>query len=103
MRGANNGTDRLELASEFQPDVILLDIGLPDLDGYEAARRLRKKDELVRVPLIAISGFSSETDRSRADRAGFDRFVVKPIEMASHAAGSSRAGTRRGNQSVVVN
>lgn len=79
VRTANNGESGIEIAREFKPDVVLLDIGLPDIDGYEVARRLRAEDDFETVPLIGISGFSTAADRKRAKRAGFDRYFVKPI------------------------
>ena len=79
VRCANTGESGIALAREFKPDAVLLDIGLPDIDGYEVARRLRAEDALEDVPLIGISGFSTSADRKRAKRAGFDRYFVKPI------------------------
>lgn len=79
VRLAHTGRSGIDAARAFRPDAVLLDIGLPDIDGYEVARRLRGEVGLRRVPLIAISGFSSEADRQRAQRAGFDRYFVKPI------------------------
>ena len=79
VRCANTGEAGIALAREFRPDAVLLDIGLPDIDGYEVARRLRAEDTLEHVPLIGISGFSTAADRKRAKRAGFDRYFVKPI------------------------
>jgi signal transduction histidine kinase len=79
VRCAHTGEAGIAIAREFKPDVVLLDIGLPDIDGYEVARRLRAEDGLDDVPLIGISGFSTAADRKRAKRAGFDRYFVKPI------------------------
>jgi signal transduction histidine kinase len=79
VRLAHSGLRGIDEARTFNPDAVLLDIGLPDIDGYEVARRLREQVGLRGVPLIAISGFSSEADRQRAQRAGFDRYFVKPV------------------------
>ncbi|HET6630641.1 MAG TPA: response regulator [Woeseiaceae bacterium] len=79
VRCAHTGEAGIAIAREFKPDVVLLDIGLPDIDGYEVARRLRAEEDLEEVPLIGISGFSTSADRKRAKRAGFDRYFVKPI------------------------
>jgi signal transduction histidine kinase len=79
VRLAHSGQRGIDEARRFNPDAVLLDIGLPDIDGYEVARRLREQVGLRSVPLIAITGFSSEADRKRAKRAGFDRYFVKPV------------------------
>jgi CheY-like chemotaxis protein len=71
----------LEHLSEFQPDVILIDIGLPGVDGYELARRVRAQKAYHDVRLIAITGYSQESDRQRALAAGFNDHLVKPIDM----------------------
>jgi signal transduction histidine kinase len=98
---AYTGESGIRLAREFRPDAVLLDIGLPDIDGCEVARRLRTESTFDHVPLIAISGFSAEADRKRATLAGFDRYFVKPVAfqmlhdvLAGHAAGcaDSKAG-----------
>jgi DNA-binding response OmpR family regulator len=79
LRVAHDGRSGVSTAAEFVPDVVLLDIGLPDMDGYEVARRLRGHPALCRVPLIAITGFGDELHRSRAKEAGIDHFLVKPV------------------------
>ena len=76
---AYTGESGIRLAQSFKPDAVLLDIGLPDIDGCEVARRLRAQDEFAQVPLIGISGFSTEADKKRARLAGFDRYFVKPV------------------------
>jgi CheY-like chemotaxis protein len=78
-RVALNGKQALEIADEFQPEIALLDIGLPDMDGYEVARRLREKFPAAR--LIAISGWGQPEDRRRSAEAGFDFHLVKPVEF----------------------
>jgi signal transduction histidine kinase len=94
---AYTGESGIRLAHAFRPDAILLDIGLPDIDGCEVARRLRRDSEFSRVPLIAISGFSTESDKARAKLAGFDRYFVKPVAfqvlhevLTGHAARCAR-------------
>jgi signal transduction histidine kinase len=76
---AHTGNDGLATAREFQPELVLLDIGLPDIDGYEVARRLRADPRFHEVPLIALTGFCGQADRVRAKRAGFDDYLVKPV------------------------
>ena len=71
----------LQFACSFKPDVILLDIGLPEMDGYEVASRLRKLTELNGVLLIALTGYGQYEDRERAKTVGFDDHLVKPVEF----------------------
>ncbi len=69
--------------SGAQPDAILLDIGLPGMDGYEVARRLRQTEGLQRVLLIAVTGYGQDRDRDRSIDAGFDYHLVKPVDVTS--------------------
>ena len=71
-----SGLSALEAADEYQPNVVLLDIGLPGRDGYEVARRIRQQPRLKDVVLIAITGYGKETDRQRSQGAGFDHHLV---------------------------
>jgi CheY-like chemotaxis protein len=73
--------DALARAPLFRPDVFLLDIGLPDIDGYELARRLRGLDGLGRFSLIALTGFGQAADQQNAQAAGFDFHCTKPVEI----------------------
>jgi PAS domain S-box-containing protein len=74
-----NGTDAISAADEFQPDACLLDIGLPDIDGYNVAQTIRsKKPEML---LIALSGWGQEEDRRRSSEAGFNHHLVKPVKI----------------------
>ncbi len=84
-RTAHDGLQALELAGAFRPDVILLDIGLPRLNGYEAARRLRAQPWGREVLLVAVTGWGQEEDKRRALEAGFDFHLVKPVEPAALA------------------
>ena len=79
---AADGFEALKISSEFEPNVMLLDIGLPDIDGFEVARRLRADTKFKSTVLIAFSAFGSEELRSRAMETGFDHFVVKPVSFA---------------------
>jgi PAS domain S-box-containing protein len=76
----------LELARSARPDACLLDIGLPDLDGNELARRLRAQPETAHSVLIAVSGYGQESDRRTALEAGFSHHLVKPVDLDSLAA-----------------
>lgn len=75
---ASAGQQALETAIQFRPDAILLDIGLPDIDGYEVARRLRAHDEISKSLIIALTGYGSEEARVACRDAGFDAHLVKP-------------------------
>jgi signal transduction histidine kinase/CHASE1-domain containing sensor protein len=81
VRVAHEGTAALREAEAFSPEVVLLDIGLPGLDGYEIARRLRKLPQLARTLIVALTGFGQRSDRERALQAGFDEHLVKPVEL----------------------
>ena len=78
---AHNGVNALQLAEQVSPAVVLLDIGLPDLDGYEVCRRLRRSG-LEKARIIAMTGYGLERDRQLAEAAGFDEHCVKPVTYA---------------------
>jgi PAS domain S-box-containing protein len=77
---AHDGLEALEVAEVFRPDVVLLDIGMPQLNGYETARRLRARPWASSTVLIALTGWGQEADRRRAREAGFHHHVVKPLD-----------------------
>jgi PAS domain S-box-containing protein len=77
---AHSGPAGIEAAARFQPEVVLCDIGLPMMDGYEVARQLRQNPALKATHLIALTGYGRESDRRRALEAGFDLHLVKPVE-----------------------
>ena len=79
-RVAHEGMTALEIAREFRPQVILLDIGMPGLDGYEVARRLRAMNHGRTFRIVAITGWGQEADRLRSKEAGFDLHLVKPVD-----------------------
>lgn len=79
-RTAHDGESAVHAAETFLPEVVLLDIGLPKLNGYDAAREMRSKPWADDVTLIALTGWGGETDRQRAHEAGFDRHLTKPVE-----------------------
>ncbi|MGQ0651297.1 MAG: ATP-binding response regulator, partial [Betaproteobacteria bacterium] len=80
VRVAHDGEAALRLALAEPPDVILLDLGMPKQDGYEVAARLRQDARFDAVPLIAVTGYAQEIDRSKARSAGFDEHLVKPVD-----------------------
>ena len=80
VRSSHDGVEAVKAAEAFRPQVILMDVGMPRLNGYEVARRLRAQEATRGVVLIAISGYGQEEDRSRSRAAGFDHHLVKPVE-----------------------
>jgi CheY-like chemotaxis protein len=68
----------LETALDYRPDVVLLDIGLPGLNGFEVAKQIRHQPALKNAVLVAMTGYGRETDRQRSHEAGFDHHLVKP-------------------------
>ncbi|TFZ00526.1 response regulator [Ramlibacter henchirensis] len=82
-RMLHEGTHVVEAAHEFGPDLILLDIGLPGMSGYEVAQRLRREPRFVRTLLVAITGWGTEQDRRRSQEAGFDQHLTKPVDFAA--------------------
>jgi len=80
VRSATDGPEALALLDEFAPQIAILDIGLPGMDGYELAVRMRKVQLPRRVQLIAVSGYGQEADLARSQAAGFDQHLVKPVD-----------------------
>jgi PAS domain S-box-containing protein len=80
---AYTGQQALERVQSFRPDVVLLDIGLPEMDGYEVARRIRSQPDLDGVCLVALTGYGQPEDKQRAKAAGFDTHLIKPIDFAA--------------------
>ncbi|HXI37246.1 MAG TPA: ATP-binding protein [Burkholderiales bacterium] len=78
---AADGAEGLRLAAAARPDIALVDVGLPDLSGYELARRLRESPETAQLRLVALTGYGGEQDRRLALEAGFDQHLVKPVEL----------------------
>lgn len=81
VRIANDGATALAVAQEFVPDVLILDIGLPGMDGFEIARQLRSRPESKDALLIALTGYGEAESRQRSQQAGFDHYVVKPADI----------------------
>ena len=78
---ANHPIKALELLATDLPDVFILDIGLPDIDGHELAKRLKLMPRCTNIPMIALTGYGSADDMNMAKKSGFDKFFVKPIEI----------------------
>ncbi len=80
-RVVHDGAAAIGAAVDQHPDLVLLDIGLPAMDGYEVARRLRQRIELSTTRLVAMTGYGAEDDRRRAREAGFDLHLTKPVDL----------------------
>lgn len=82
VRIASDGLEAVEQAALFQPDIVLLDIGMPRLDGYEAARRIRNQSWARDTLLVAVTGWGPSDSDEQATAAGFDRHFTKPLDPA---------------------
>jgi CheY-like chemotaxis protein len=80
VRMAHDAPAALEIAQLFRPEVAILDIGLPKIDGYELGRRLRDQVKDGKILLIALTGYGQAADRRRSREVGFDHHVVKPVD-----------------------
>ncbi len=81
VRTAADGLAAVETAGEYLPDVILLDIGLPKLNGYDACRRIREQEGSKEIMIVALTGWGQEEDRRRSVNAGFDHHLIKPVDF----------------------
>jgi CheY-like chemotaxis protein len=81
VRTVHDGRQALVVASAYRPELVLLDIGLPGMDGFAVARQMRLQPELNGVVLVALTGYGSDEDRHLAEEAGFDHHMVKPIHF----------------------
>lgn len=86
MRGATirvefNAEDALKAIAAFDPCLLLIDLGMPDIDGFELARRLSERPERVRQILVAVTGWGDQRHRQRSKEAGFDRHLLKPVRL----------------------
>lgn len=78
---ATTGEEGVERARSISPDLILMDLQLPGIDGHEALARLRRDDLTARIPVVALTAFAMKRDRDQALAAGFDGYLVKPINV----------------------
>ncbi len=79
---AYDGLEAIDAAAAFHPDMVLLDIGLPKLNGYETARKIRQQPWGKEIMLVALTGWGQEEDRRKSSEAGFNEHVVKPVDAA---------------------
>jgi PAS domain S-box-containing protein len=80
VQTSHDGTTALKMIDEYHPDLVLLDIGMPGMDGFEVARRIRARPDNQRLKLVALTGWGQDTDRARTQEAGFDHHLVKPAQ-----------------------
>ncbi len=80
---AFDGTNALQKTRQFRPEVVLLDIGLPGMDGFQVAKAIRALPEFREILLVALTGYGQEVDRQRSKNAGFDKHLVKPVELSA--------------------
>ncbi|HEY4214867.1 MAG TPA: response regulator [Steroidobacteraceae bacterium] len=80
-RTAGDGPAALEAIAQFAPELVLLDIGLPGMNGYDVARAIREKDDLRGITLVALTGWGQPEDRLRSRASGFDAHLVKPVDF----------------------
>ena len=78
---AQTGEDGVNLAADCAPDLVLMDLQLPGIDGYEALRLIRGDPRIAEVPVVAVTAFAMREDRERTARAGFDGYLSKPISV----------------------
>ena len=81
VQTASDGAEALKIAAEFRPHAVLLDIAMPKLHGYNAARQLRQEDWGRDLVLVALTGWSREEDRRQSQQAGFDAHLTKPVQI----------------------
>jgi CheY-like chemotaxis protein len=99
---AHDGLEAVESAGRFRHDVILMDLGMPNLDGYDAARRIRQQPGGDDVVMVATTGWGQEEDRRRSLEAGFDFHLVKPIDLNAVEEVLASAGRPRQTQPLSV-
>ena len=90
---ASNGEAGLALVAEFEPETVILDIGLPGMNGYEVATRIRDQGTRSVITLIALTGWAQQQDKESALSAGFDFYLTKPVDYEQLAGILSRSGS----------
>ena len=104
MLVAHTGAQALQIARQSQPQAMILDIGMPDITGYDVAREIRRESWGTNVLMLALTGWGQEEDKERASAAGFDHHLTKPVDAAQvekllrsyRLSGSTRVASARG-------
>ena len=105
---APDGEAALRVVEQLKPEIALLDIGMPRVDGYEVARRIRRLQGGKNIMLVALTGWGQESDRRRAQEAGFDAHLTKPVDLdrlgqlLGECTGQSRARQKEGPASATA-
>ena len=108
VQAVHDGLSALKVARDYRPNLILLDIGLPGMNGFEVAKKVREELELGKVVLVAMTGYGQESDKERSQQAGFDHHLVKPADFSevreswrpSPWRGRDLPGLRGGRRSI---
>jgi two-component system cell cycle response regulator len=102
---ARDGAEGLAVAAQTRPDLVVMDLQMPEMDGYEAAARLKADPELARIPIVAVTAYAMVGDQERILQRGFDGYLPKPIDpevfvsqLERHLAAPTAAGTRTPSQ-----
>ena len=99
-RIARSGSEAIAMAGELRPDIVMLDIALPDVSGFEVARRLREAPGGGAVWIMALTGYSDAAHRDRAFASGFDRYLVKPITISTLERAMNEPAPARATQAA---
>jgi two-component system cell cycle response regulator DivK len=100
---ACDGQEALKMIEETQPDILLLDIGMPMLDGYAVARKIRENPELTPLPILAITAYAMQGDREKILHSGFDGYLSKPINAHALADELERLLRKREDRNTAPN
>jgi PAS domain S-box-containing protein len=95
VRCVHDGPSALQAAERYHPEVVVLDIGLPGMSGYDVARHLRRRPQFTRTPIIAVTGYGQDDDRRRSREAGFDAHLTKPVDPNALQAFVAASGDQR--------
>lgn len=98
---ARDGQEALHMMEQTRPELLLLDIGMPVLDGFAVTRRIRENPRLAQLPVVAVTAYAMQGDRERILRSGFDGYLSKPVNAAALTEELDRLLTKHGSQSAT--